>query len=537
MDLSKASLSFCGCGFLCIYHAGVCAALKEYAPQLLYNKIAGASAGSIVAAGLICNVCVSQAASAILKVVTQARSRALGALHPAFNLIEVVRTNLTAVLPENAHQLCTGRLQISLTRERDRKNVIISKFDSKQELIQAILCSCFIPYYCGRVPPIFRGEHYLDGGWSDNQPIIDENTITVSPFSGESDICPPDVDSASLFGFQFGGTSIRFTARNIYRLTVCLIPPSTEVCSRICRQGFEDTIRFLTRNGVVPCMRCLAVQSSFINLPDSKLSSVSRKSRSQLKVQRASDNSSQMIATTTGSDTTECKQCSKGISNGNDDNNNNQSDSLLSSSLFPQILQRAIEEASQSDNRLLAYLLSFRLLRWLKTTTEHVTLPFEFLFIICKNIAEWIAGLAEHDWIRERFQLIVDFVLKEIENQRTMYSARLTCQLAVTEMDVSSCKSVRPGRAENLVSDDKESKRRQGEESDSPDTNKSKNDTLNHVFEYARTHDAVLAYYYRDDDDQVKLCEIFDVRNPERRHRCHSHLEHDVPISNLTDNS
>jgi hypothetical protein len=32
----------------------------------------------------------------------------------------------------------------------------------------------------------------MDGCYSDNLPILDENTITVSPFCGESDICPRD---------------------------------------------------------------------------------------------------------------------------------------------------------------------------------------------------------------------------------------------------------------------------------------------------------------------------------------------------------
>lgn len=65
----KTSLSLSGCGFLCIYHAGVCAAIKEYAPQLLQNRISGASAGSIIAAGIICNICISQATSLFLSVV------------------------------------------------------------------------------------------------------------------------------------------------------------------------------------------------------------------------------------------------------------------------------------------------------------------------------------------------------------------------------------------------------------------------------------------------------------------------------------
>ena len=30
-----------------------------------------------------------------------------------------------------------------------------------------------------------------DGGYSDNLPVLDSDTITVSPFSGTADICPP----------------------------------------------------------------------------------------------------------------------------------------------------------------------------------------------------------------------------------------------------------------------------------------------------------------------------------------------------------
>uniref|UniRef100_A0A915AVN0 triacylglycerol lipase n=1 Tax=Parascaris univalens TaxID=6257 RepID=A0A915AVN0_PARUN len=540
MDLSQTTLSFSGCGFLCIYHAGVCAAIKEYAPQLQRNKMAGASAGSIAAAGLLCNVCISEATSTILKVVTQARSRALGALHPAFNLIEVVRANLDATLPVNAHELCTGRLQISLTRERDRKNVIVSEFKTKEELIQAILCSCFIPYYCGRIPPEFRGEQYLDGGWSDNQPVIDSNTVTISPFSGESDICPPDFDSASLFGFEVAGTSIRFTARNIYRLTVCLIPPSTEVCSRICRQGFEDAVRFLTRNGIIPCARCLAVQSNLIEVPLTK-AALSNRTRSYHKL-TTSASRRRLDA--------ECDECCS-KSGPMEDNS--------ISSLFPKIMQKTLDEALEGESRLWGYLLSFRVFNWLRTATVTIKLPFEILFIICKNVANWLAGLRTTDWLSGRLQLVVDFLLKEVEKQRAMYSARLTCQLAITELDVTNagrcyeCKEhvlnvkLSPEaqleldalrRRDSLISSKrilnaaKSSQKPLEEITKSTAKTTSQKDfvTLSHVVEYAKAHDAVLAYYYTDDDNKVRMCEIFDVHDPERRHRCHSHLEQDLPI-------
>lgn len=49
------NLSFAGCGFLGIYHVGVSACLRKYAPDLLVDRIAGASAGALAAACLLCD--------------------------------------------------------------------------------------------------------------------------------------------------------------------------------------------------------------------------------------------------------------------------------------------------------------------------------------------------------------------------------------------------------------------------------------------------------------------------------------------------
>ena len=35
-------------------------------------------------------------------------------------------------------------------------------------------------------------KYFADGGFSDNLPLVDCNTVTVSPFSGCADICPLD---------------------------------------------------------------------------------------------------------------------------------------------------------------------------------------------------------------------------------------------------------------------------------------------------------------------------------------------------------
>jgi len=58
--------------------------------------------------------------------------------------------------------------------------------------MQALLSSAFVPVFSGLLPPYFQGSRCMDGCYSDNLPILDESTLTVSPFCGESDICPRD---------------------------------------------------------------------------------------------------------------------------------------------------------------------------------------------------------------------------------------------------------------------------------------------------------------------------------------------------------
>ena len=45
MNNEGLNISFAGCGFMGIYHVGVAACLRTFAPFILENKIGGASAG------------------------------------------------------------------------------------------------------------------------------------------------------------------------------------------------------------------------------------------------------------------------------------------------------------------------------------------------------------------------------------------------------------------------------------------------------------------------------------------------------------
>ncbi|MBZ3870282.1 Patatin-like phospholipase domain-containing protein 2 [Sciurus carolinensis] len=250
---TKWNISFAGCGFLGVYHIGVASCLREHAPFLVANAthIYGASAGALTATALVTGACLGEAGANIIEVSKEARKRFLGPLHPSFNLVKTIRGCLLKTLPADSHERASGRLGISLTRVSDGENVIISHFNSKEELIQANVCSTFIPVYCGLIPPSLQGVRYVDGGISDNLPLYElKNTITVSPFSGESDICPQD-SSTNIHELRVTNTSIQFNLRNLYRLSKALFPPEPMVLREMCKQGYRDGLRFLRRNGLL----------------------------------------------------------------------------------------------------------------------------------------------------------------------------------------------------------------------------------------------------------------------------------------------
>lgn len=63
-----------------------------------------------------------------------------------FDLMGIVRDGLNKMLPQNAHELCTDRLFISLTRYKDFKNVVVSEFNTRDELIQVCPFSFAVQY-------------------------------------------------------------------------------------------------------------------------------------------------------------------------------------------------------------------------------------------------------------------------------------------------------------------------------------------------------------------------------------------------------
>ena len=206
--LADADIAFSGCGFMGIYYVGVSKCIDTLAPDLLQRRIGGASAGTratlrslkikvlnpgaLQGVTLMAKVPFDEMARNIVNLALVSSQHLLATLTPSFNLSSVMREGLEEMLPDDIHLLVQDRLHISMTKVWDRSNLAVNSFNSKAELLDALQASSFVPIMCGLLPPRFKGSLAFDGFYTDNLPVFDSNTISVSPFAGDASICPKD---------------------------------------------------------------------------------------------------------------------------------------------------------------------------------------------------------------------------------------------------------------------------------------------------------------------------------------------------------
>ncbi|XP_017504334.1 omega-hydroxyceramide transacylase isoform X4 [Manis javanica] len=249
------SISFSGSGFLSFYQAGAVDALRDLAPRMLEtaHRFAGTSAGAVIAALVICGIEMEEYLRVLNVGVAEVKKFFLGPLSPSCKMVQMMRQFLYQVLPEDSYKAATGKLHVALTRLTDGESVVVSEYTSKEELIEALYCSCFVPVYCGLIPPTYRGVRYIDGGFTGMQPCsFWTDAITISTFSGQQDICPRDCP-AIFHDFRMFNFSFQFSLENIARMTQALFPPDLLILHNYYYRGYEDAVLYLRRlTGNIP---------------------------------------------------------------------------------------------------------------------------------------------------------------------------------------------------------------------------------------------------------------------------------------------
>ncbi|KAH6588682.1 hypothetical protein BASA50_010552 [Batrachochytrium salamandrivorans] len=184
---SQLSFSFSGCSSLVFYEFGAASCLQDYIKDHLLEKcqFLGASHGAIVAATLALGLKVKMVSDIMKETYIESSNRLFG---PISIMSEQLNLVLQRVLPGNISK-AQGRLLVSLTEFPRMNNRISGKFDSREDLIDHLMASSYIPILY-ETPVKVHGVVCMDGGMYIPTPVLDKRTITVSPIIGAANISP-----------------------------------------------------------------------------------------------------------------------------------------------------------------------------------------------------------------------------------------------------------------------------------------------------------------------------------------------------------
>ncbi|KAL6058933.1 hypothetical protein STEG23_022121, partial [Scotinomys teguina] len=200
------SISFSGSGFLSYYQAGAVDALRDLAPRMLdtAHRFAGTSAGAVIAALVICGIEMEEYLRVLNRGLAEVKKYFLGPLSPSCKMVQMMRQFLYNVLPEDSYKFATGKL-----------------------------------------------HRYIDGGFTSMQPCAFwTDSITISTFSSQQDICPRDCP-AIFNDFRMFNFSFQFSLENITRMTHALFPPDLVILQDYYYRGYDDTVSYLRRLNAV----------------------------------------------------------------------------------------------------------------------------------------------------------------------------------------------------------------------------------------------------------------------------------------------
>lgn len=172
-----SSISFSGGGWLQFYLYGVAKAMQSCGiVDLTHVKVCGCSAGALAAAGLVYDGDFDGAVDfAKYECIPRAHSEISGLFKLGLYVGECVELHM---LPK--YRKLASRLEIAITKLPSLQAVRVSNFDTVDDFKSCLLASCAaFPL----APLVYRkGSWWVDGGFTDFQPIVNENTLTVSPF-------------------------------------------------------------------------------------------------------------------------------------------------------------------------------------------------------------------------------------------------------------------------------------------------------------------------------------------------------------------
>ncbi|KAI7990947.1 Patatin-like phospholipase domain-containing protein 2 [Camellia lanceoleosa] len=243
--VTSPGFSFSAAGLLFPYHLGVAQFLIEKGYIKDTTPLAGSSAGAIVCAVIASGASMEEALKATKILAEDCRLRGT-----AFRLGAVLKDVLDKFLPDDVHFRSNGRVRVAVTQILWRpRGLLVDQFDSKEDLINAVFTSSFIPgYLAPRPATMFRNRLCIDGGLTLFMPPTSATqTIRVCAFP------------ASRLGLQGIGISpdcnpeSRATPRELFNWA--LEPAEDDILDKLFEYGYLDAAVWAEENPVEEIVR------------------------------------------------------------------------------------------------------------------------------------------------------------------------------------------------------------------------------------------------------------------------------------------
>jgi len=170
-------LGWAGSGLFFWWQLGAVAFLRDRYDLSKVRQV-GASGGALAAALAACDACPDRTMDVALEL-----SERYGVWERPLGLMgvwgRIVEEWLEALLPEDAHVLCSGRVGVVYTVLPTCEQVVVGTFSSKRDLIDCLLASAHVPFFLDfRPAKTVRGKLAVDGSLPDF--FTEQNSAAVT---------------------------------------------------------------------------------------------------------------------------------------------------------------------------------------------------------------------------------------------------------------------------------------------------------------------------------------------------------------------
>lgn len=183
-DNNIESISFSGGGYNCVYHIGIVKYIFENPKLFMNTKYLGASGGAGIIAIILCyenDVNKFAIINKLLNEIILMNDRNL----KFYEQVAKYSTIIESFIDEerfNKYIKNSNRCHISVTNISFiiPINIIKTKFITYTQFIETLKASACIPFIFDNMIRTIDGISYIDGGLTNNNPILNDNTIKIS---------------------------------------------------------------------------------------------------------------------------------------------------------------------------------------------------------------------------------------------------------------------------------------------------------------------------------------------------------------------